>query len=118
MTHKNTVFLDQGRNVKLGDFGLARILGKNSLFAHTYVGTPFYMSPEQMNGLPYNEKCDVWSLGCLIYELAALAPPFEATTQLTLAMKIKAGKFPKIPAQYSDDLFKVISMMINIERFV
>ena len=66
------IFLDSEKNVKLGDFGLARVLGKDSLFANTYVGTPYYMSPEQISGSPYNEKCDIWSFGCLLYEMAGL----------------------------------------------
>jgi serine/threonine protein kinase len=44
---------------------------------------------QQVNELPYNEKCDIWSMGCLLYEMAALAPPFEAANQLALAVKIK-----------------------------
>ena len=59
-------------NIKLGDFGLARILSPDSAFACTFVGTPFYMSPELFCGLPYNHSSDIWSLGCLVYELAAL----------------------------------------------
>eukprot|EP01111_Echinosteliopsis_oligospora_P012094 TRINITY_DN4109_c0_g1_i1.p1 TRINITY_DN4109_c0_g1~~TRINITY_DN4109_c0_g1_i1.p1 ORF type:complete len:359 (-),score=82.41 TRINITY_DN4109_c0_g1_i1:103-1149(-) len=110
------IFLDQGRNVKLGDFGLARVLGDHSHFANTYVGTPFYMSPEQMAGLPYNEKCDVWSLGCLIYELAALVPPFDAATQAILTSKIKAGKYAKLPPQYSEELCRLIAMMLSVDR--
>lgn len=110
------VFLDEENNVKLGDFGLSRVLGENSLFAHTYVGTPFYMSPEQVAGSAYNEKCDTWSLGCLIYELAALYPPFEATNQFDLGKKIKAGRFARVPAHYSDDLQRAISSMLHVSR--
>eukprot|EP01116_Phalansterium_solitarium_P000805 TRINITY_DN10662_c0_g1_i1.p1 TRINITY_DN10662_c0_g1~~TRINITY_DN10662_c0_g1_i1.p1 ORF type:complete len:407 (+),score=88.38 TRINITY_DN10662_c0_g1_i1:112-1332(+) len=110
------IFLDAEKNVKLGDFGLARVLGENSLFAHTFVGTPFYMSPEQICGCAYNEKCDIWSLGCLIYEMAALYPPFEAPNQYLLSKKIKEGKFARIPKNYSDDLQKVIERMVNVNR--
>jgi serine/threonine-protein kinase Nek2 len=110
------VFLDEGNDVKLGDFGLSRVLGENSLFAHTYVGTPFYMSPEQVTGSAYNEKCDIWSLGCLIYELASLYPPFEATNQFDLGKKIKAGRFARIPAHYSDDLQRAVSSMLHVSR--
>jgi serine/threonine protein kinase len=46
------IFIDRNGTVKLGDFGLARVLGKESFFAHTNVGTPFYMSPEQINEKP------------------------------------------------------------------
>ncbi|POI20763.1 hypothetical protein CIB84_015490, partial [Bambusicola thoracicus] len=66
------VFLDGKQNVKLGDFGLARILHHDTSFAKTFVGTPYYMSPEQINHMSYNEKSDIWSLGCLLYELCAL----------------------------------------------
>ena len=57
------VFLDAQGNIKLGDFGLARVLSPDSQFAQTWVGTPFYMSPEQVDGLAYNQKSDVWALG-------------------------------------------------------
>ena len=72
------IFLDSNSNVKLGDFGLARVMSHESQFAFTHVGTPYYMSPEQINEQKYNEKCDIWSLGCILYELCALRPPFRA----------------------------------------
>ena len=72
----SNIFLDDKQNPKLGDFGFAKAISHQSLYAHTYVGTPFYMSPEQINESEYNEKSDIWSLGCIIYEMAALHPPF------------------------------------------
>ena len=106
------IFLDAHYNVKLGDFGLSRVMGNESVFAYTHVGTPYYMSPEQINDQKYNEKSDVWSLGCIIYEIAALRAPFEATTHYQLAMKIRAGKLDRIPANYSDELMHFISAML------
>lgn len=70
------IFLDGGNNVKLGDFGLSRVLSKESVYATTNVGTPYYMSPEQINEQKYNDKSDIWALGCIIFEMAALKPPF------------------------------------------
>ena len=71
------------------------------------------MSPEQINDQKYNEKSDIWSTGCIIYEATALRAPFEATTHYQLAVKIKSGKLDRIPQQYSDDLMTVISAMIQ-----
>lgn len=65
------VFLTKDGSVKLGDFGLCRSLNDQSQAA-TNVGTPLYMAPEILAKQPYSEKADVWSLGCVIYELAAL----------------------------------------------
>lgn len=74
------------------------------------------MSPEQVLGLQYNGKSDIWSLGCLVYELAALSPPFRASSQLVLEKKIRAGQFDRIPRQYSADLERVIRSMIQVEQ--
>merc|ERR1712176_848277 len=65
-----------------------------------------------INDQKYNEKSDIWSLGCIIYEVAALRAPFEATTHYQLAMKIKAGKLARIPPQYSDELMGFIQCML------
>jgi NIMA (never in mitosis gene a)-related kinase len=107
------IFLDADYNVKLGDFGLSRVMGDESIFAYTHVGTPYYMSPEQINEQRYNEKSDIWSLGCVIYEIAALRAPFEATTHLQLAVKIKDGKVERIPKTYSDELHQFILCMLE-----
>lgn len=64
-------------------------MGEHSEFAQTHVGTPYYMSPEQVRNGKYNEKSDIWSTGCLIYEIAALRRPFEASNHLALAKKIE-----------------------------
>ncbi|NP_001407322.1 serine/threonine-protein kinase Nek2 isoform 3 [Mus musculus] len=111
------VFLDSKHNVKLGDFGLARILNHDTSFAKTFVGTPYYMSPEQMSCLSYNEKSDIWSLGCLLYELCALMPPFTAFNQKELAGKIREGRFRRIPYRYSDGLNDLITRMLNLKDY-
>ncbi|NWY63626.1 NEK2 kinase, partial [Erithacus rubecula] len=111
------VFLDGKQNVKLGDFGLARILHHDTSFATTFVGTPYYMSPEQMNYMSYNEKSDIWSLGCLMYELCALSPPFTACNQKELAEKIREGRFRRIPYRYSDELNNLLREMLNVKDY-
>lgn len=79
------VFFDSSNNVKLGDFGLSRMLGKDSILWKSHCGTPYYMSPELIKEQNYNEKADIWSAGCILYELISLRPPFEATNHLALA---------------------------------
>ncbi|KAJ8391513.1 hypothetical protein AAFF_G00088350 [Aldrovandia affinis] len=112
------IFLDAKQNVKLGDFGLARILNHDTSFARTFVGTPYYMSPEQMNRSSYNEKSDIWSLGCMVYELCALSPPFTAYNQKELAEKIREGKFRRIPYRYSEDLNSLVSKMLHLKDYL
>ena len=107
------MFLDSQNNIKLGDFGLSKILNEDSSFAYTNVGTPYYMSPEQINENKYSEKSDIWSAGCFLYELCALSPPFEASNHLSLALKIKNGKFERIPSKYSDEIQRVILWILS-----
>ena len=76
------IFVDGRGAVKIGDLGLGRLLSTRSSHARTGVGTPLYFSPEMCEERPYNEKSDVWALGCLIYELCCFAPPFAASNQV------------------------------------
>jgi serine/threonine protein kinase len=92
------VFLDKTLNVKLGDFGLSRTIDNPEVeFAKTYVGTPYYMSPELANDSYYNSKSDIWALGCLIYELCCLEPPFQAKSHSGLIAKIREGQVRPLP---------------------
>ncbi|KAF9242044.1 kinase-like domain-containing protein [Melanogaster broomeanus] len=110
----DNVFLDENNSVKLGDFGLSKALAQAN-FANTYVGTPYYMSPELMQEKAYDSKSDIWSLGCLIYELCALKPPFhEAKTHAELSIFIRNGRIPPLPRGYSQALSSVIKAMLNL----
>jgi serine/threonine protein kinase len=109
----DNVFLDDNHSVRLGDFGLAKMLDQEHLFARTYVGTPFYMSPEVLMDQPSTPRSDIWSLGCVIYELCALHPPFQAKTHLSLSQKIREGVFPPVPECYSSTLSKTIAACLN-----
>ena len=66
-------------------------------------GTPYYMAPECINNQPYDFKADVWSLGCVLYEMMAFKSPFYADGDnlYRLAKKIIRGNFPAAPAIYS-----------------
>ena len=109
------IFISEMNSIKLGDFGLSREMGEHSEFAETHVGTPYYMSPEQVKSAPYNEKSDIWSTGIILYELAALKRPFEANNQLNLARKIESGRFDRIPFRYSENLFSLICSMLVVD---
>ncbi|XP_052700276.1 serine/threonine-protein kinase Nek2-like isoform X1 [Crassostrea angulata] len=109
------IFLDSDNNVKLGDFGLARVLHHETSFAKTFVGTPYYMSPELVNNMSYNEKSDIWSMGCMLYEICALHPPFTASNQQDLNKKICIGDYKRIPSRYSEDLNTIISKLLCVE---
>ncbi|KAL8280744.1 hypothetical protein RQP46_006748 [Phenoliferia psychrophenolica] len=107
------VFMDNDNNLKLGDFGLSKAMAQAAM-TQTYVGTPYYMSPELINGQPYDIKSDIWALGCLIYELCAGHPPFhEARTQPELAVLIREGKIPDLPKPYTPHLGQVVKAMLK-----
>lgn len=110
------IFLDSNSDCKLGDFGLARVMNHESQFAFTHVGTPYYMSPEQIHDQKYNDLSDIWSLGCIVYELCSLRPPFQAQNPMALALKIKDGKFDRIPSRYSEELHRVICWMLTLDQ--
>lgn len=105
------IFINSEGHVKLGDFGLARSLGAN--LASTILGTPLYMAPEIIIGKKYNEKCDIWALGCVIYEMASLRTAFYGGEIHSLQNKIKYEKIQKISSRYSDALWKIINMMLE-----
>ncbi|KAL3426586.1 g2-specific protein kinase nima [Phlyctema vagabunda] len=111
------VFLGEDNSVKLGDFGLSKIMASHD-FASTYVGTPFYMSPEICAAERYTLKSDIWSLGCIIYELCAREPPFNAKSHFGLVQKIKEGKIAPLPSVYSPELNAVIKdcLRVNPDR--
>jgi len=83
--------------------------------AQTQTGTPYYASPEVWKDKPYGAKSDIWSLGCVIYEMAALRPPFTATDLQGLYKKVCAGMFERIPAVYSNDLANVVSSLLKVD---
>ncbi|CAI8494472.1 unnamed protein product [Pichia kudriavzevii] len=112
---ENIFFLSDNYTVKLGDFGLAKCLGPNTSFTQTYVGTPYYMPPEVVSEQEYNALCDVWSLGCVMYEMCALKPPFTASTHSQLQEKIKRGVYNPIPSCYSNRLKLCISACLITE---
>ena len=108
------ILLDSSSNIKMADFGLAKELNSKSQLAQTNVGTPFYMAPEIINEKEYDEKSDIWSLGCLVYELAALRPPFDASNAVSLAVKINQGRYARIPSRYSKELMDTITSMLQV----
>ncbi|KAH9140192.1 hypothetical protein AeRB84_015575 [Aphanomyces euteiches] len=82
------IFLMQSRVVKLGDFGVAKVLSNTMACADTQTGTPYYTSPEICHGLKYNHKTDVWSLGCVLYEMITQTHAFDGRNQKQLFQNI------------------------------
>ena len=105
-------FLAEDGSIKIGDMNVSKKLKKGHL--QTQIGTPYYMPPEIWNNRPYDASCDLWSLGCMMYELCALKPPFVADSFPALKRVVTAGRYSPIPRKFSDSLAKVIGSMLKL----
>ena len=74
------IFLFKDMRVKLGDLNVSKIIKQKDQLTHTQTGTPYYASPEVWKDKPYDNKSDIWSLGCVLYEMITLLPPFRANS--------------------------------------
>ena len=100
------VFLNKDGTAKLGDLNVSKVAKKGLLYTQT--GTPYYASPEVWKDQPYDHKSDIWSLGCVLYEMTTLKPPFRANDMNGLYKRVLKGTYPKIPSSYSPDLGAMI----------
>ena len=106
------IFLDKSNRIKLGDFGLAKILHNKEIKSST-VGTPLYLSPEQIRHLPYGLKVDIWGLGCVLYKLCALDPPFLGENLNTLGQNIVVKSFKSLPPKFTPKLVSFITNLLE-----
>ena len=107
------IFVNKQGLLKVGDFGIAKVLNSSSDVAKTTIGTPYYLSPEICEDKPYNHKSDVWALGCVLYELTTLNHAFDGQSLPALVLKILSGKYPAISSRYSAQLKRLIDSMFR-----
>ncbi|NXU53075.1 NEK11 kinase, partial [Turnix velox] len=99
--------------LKIGDFGVSCLLMGSCDLATTFTGTPYYMSPEALKHQGYNTKSDIWSLGCILYEMCCLSHAFTGHNFLSVVLKIVEGEIPSLPARYPSQLNLVLHSMLN-----
>ncbi|NWX41231.1 NEK11 kinase, partial [Steatornis caripensis] len=99
--------------LKIGDFGVSRLLMGSCDLATTFTGTPYYMSPEALKHQGYNTKSDIWSLGCILYEMCCMNHAFTGHNFLSVMLKIVEGDTPSLPDRYPSKLNAVLCSMLN-----
>jgi NIMA (never in mitosis gene a)-related kinase len=109
----NIFVMEDSSRTKLGDFGLSRVMEATLDAANTVCGTPYYMSPEVCQGELYSWKSDVWSLGCVLYELCMLRPPFEAPSLVELVRLIVSDAYEPLPPCYSEGLSDLVGQLLS-----
>jgi NIMA (never in mitosis gene a)-related kinase len=110
----NILLTKNGQCAKLADMNVS-VISKNGM-AVTQTGTPFYSSPEVWMENPYTGKSDIWSLGCVLYEMASLRPPFTAGEMHGLKRKILEVEPEPIPCMYSRELQSLIKICLEKEQ--
>lgn len=106
-------FLAKDDTIRIGDFGIAKVLRNTNACARTQIGTPYYLSPEVCREKPYSWGSDIWAMGCVLYELCALRVPFDAPNLASLVEKICRTKAPPLPPKYSGELQQLLNEMLG-----
>ncbi|XP_064272071.1 serine/threonine-protein kinase Nek11 isoform X2 [Passer domesticus] len=99
--------------LKIGDFGVSCLLMGSCDLATTFTGTPYYMSPEVLKHQGYNTKSDIWSLGCILYEMCCMNHAFTGQNFLSVVLKIVEGETPSLPDRYPSKLNAVLCSMLS-----
>ena len=106
------VFLFKDGHAKLGDLNVSKIAKRG--LGYTQTGTPYYASPEIWKDLPYDNKSDIWSLGCVLYEMITLNPPFKAKNMDDLYKKVLSGEVAALPNKFSNDLYEIVLLLMKV----
>ncbi|XP_053174978.1 interferon-induced very large GTPase 1-like isoform X1 [Scomber japonicus] len=109
------IFLTKDGTVQLGDFGVARVLNRTGELATTHIGTPLYISPEICENKPYNNKSDIWALGCVLNEMCTLKPAFKAGNMGELCLKIIRGSYSPVSDHYSQELSSLLALLLDCD---
>ena len=109
---ENILVCDNGI-IKLGDFGFARRLESTGAKVRTRAGTPLFTSPEMLMGLRYSTPADIWSLGCVLYELCSKKVPFNGQNVDEVSKNVRTRRPKKIPSFYSDDLRNLVTDILT-----
>ncbi|KAJ1101675.1 hypothetical protein NDU88_006740 [Pleurodeles waltl] len=110
---KTTNIFLKNNLLKIGDFGVSRFLMGSCDLATTFTGTPYYMSPEALNHQGYDSKSDIWSLGCILYEICCQTHAFSGYNFMAVVLKIVEGETPSLPDRYSRALDTLMKSMLN-----
>jgi len=106
------IFLFSDGSAKIGDLNVSKVVYKG--LGYTQTGTPYYASPEVWKDQPYDNKSDIWSLGCVTFEMLALRPPFRAENIEKLYNKVIHGQYGKISDSYSQDIKEIIKFILKV----
>ncbi|XP_066935146.1 serine/threonine-protein kinase Nek10-like [Clytia hemisphaerica] len=104
----NNIMLGEDYKVTITDFGLARQKNSDASKLTSMVGTIVYSCPEVVRGIEYGEKADIWAIGCILYQMACLEPPFFSSNMLSLATKIVEGEYEELPDGLYDPLVSTV----------
>ena len=109
----NIFLVKDKHQCKIGDMNVSKVIKEKVLTTQT--GTPYYASPEVWKDNPYSYKSDLWSIGCVIYELCELRPPFQGKDLDELYENVCKGQPERINKIYSEDLWNMILMLLQVD---